>query len=152
MKRSLCGLWLALWCGMVLAQTVPSVRVLLERADHSNVSLTLELAATPAAREQGLMGRQALAPGQGMLFDFGRNEAVVMWMKNTLIPLDMIFIGDEREVTQLVTHTTPLSEALIYAKQPSRYVIELGAGEAARLRIEPGMRLRLPGGLTAPSP
>jgi len=127
MKRSLCGLWLALWCGMVLAQTVPSVRVLLERADHSNVSLTLELAATPAAREQGLMGRQALAPGQGMLFDFGRDEALVMW-------------------------TTPLSEALIYAKQPSRYVIELGAGEAARLRIEPGMRMGLPGGLTAPSP
>ena len=152
MKRSLCGLWLALWCGMVLAQTVAGVRVLLERADHSSVSLTLELAATPAARRQGLMGRQALAPGQGMLFDFGRDEALAMWMKNTLIPLDMIFISDEGEVTQLVTHATPLSEALIYAKQPSRYVIELGAGEAARLRIEPGTRLRLPGGLTAPSP
>ena len=152
MKRSLCGLWLALWCGMVLAQTVAGVRVLLERADHSSVSLTLELAATPAARRQGLMGRQALAPGQGMLFDFGRDEALAMWMKNTLIPLDMIFIRDEGEVTQLVTHTTPLSEALIYAKQPSRYVIELGAGAAARLRIEPGTRLRLPGGLTAPSP
>ena len=152
MKRSLCGLWLALWCGMVLAQTVADVRVLLERADHSNVSLTLELAATPAARRQGLMGRQALAPGQGILFDFGRDEALAMWMKNTLIPLDMIFISDEGEVTQLVTHATPLSEALIYAKRPSRYVIELGAGEAARLRIEPGTRLRLPGGLTAPSP
>jgi uncharacterized membrane protein (UPF0127 family) len=152
MKRSLCGLWLALWCGMVVAQTVPRLRVLLERADHSNVTLTVEVAATPAARQRGLMGRKALAAGQGMLFDFGRDEALVMWMKNTLIPLDMIFISGEREVTQLVTHTTPLSEAFIYAKRHSRYVIEIGAGEAARLRIEPGMRMNLLAGLTAPSP
>ncbi len=152
MTRVLGGLWLALWCGMVVAQTGPRWPVLLERPDHSNVTLTLEVAATPAARQQGLMGRKALATGQGMLFDFGRNQALVMWMKNTLIPLDMIFISDEREVTQLVTHTTPLSEAFIYARQPSRYVIEVAAGEAARLRIEPGMRLRLPAGLPAPSP
>ena len=152
MTRVLGGLWLALWCGMVVAQTVPRLRVLLERADHSTVTLTLEVAATPAARQQGLMGRKALDAGQGMLFDFGRDEALVMWMKNTLIPLDMVFAGNEAEVTQLVTHTTPLSEAFIYARQPSRYVIEVGAGEAARLRIEPGMRLRLPAGLPVPSP
>jgi uncharacterized membrane protein (UPF0127 family) len=151
MTRVLGGLWLALWCAIVAAQTGPSWPVLLERADHSNVTLALEVAATPAARQLGLMGRKALAAGQGMLFDSGRDEALVLWMKNTLIPLDMIFISDEGEVTQLVTHTTPLSEALIYAKRQSRYVIEIGAGEAARLRIEPGMRLRLPRGLTAPS-
>jgi len=146
------GLWLALWCGIAAAQTGPRWPVLLERADHSNVTLALEVAATPAARQLGLMGRKALPSGQGMLFDFGRDEALVMWMKNTLIPLDMIFIGDKGEVSQLVTHTTPSSEAFIYAKQPSRYVIELGAGEAARLRIEPGTRLRLPAGFSTPSP
>lgn len=124
----------------------------IERADGTAASFQLELAMRPAERRQGLMGRTALPAGQGMIFDFGRDQPLVMWMKNTPLPLDMIFINANGAVVDLITHTTPMSETLLPARRPARYVIELNAGEAGRQAIVPGSRLRLPANFPAFSP
>ncbi len=73
-----------------------------------------------------------------MLFDFGAEQPVAMWMRNTFIPLDMLFVDMAGRVVHIARETTPLSEATITADRPVRGVIELAGGEAARLGIEPG--------------
>lgn len=101
----------------------------------------VEIARSGAEREQGLMGRTALDPGHGMLFDFGTNSHVTMWMKNTLLSLDMIFIGASGEVASIHRGTIPLSEKLVSSEGRIRYVLEVAAGDSARLKI--GARLDL---------
>lgn len=98
----------------------------------------VELAETPRAVERGLMYRKSLPEGQGMLFDFGSEQPINMWMKNTFIPLDMIFIGADGRVRRIVENTKPLSTRLIPSGEPARAVLEINAGTARRLGIAPG--------------
>ena len=98
----------------------------------------VELATTPAQLEQGLMFRQSMPPDAGMLFDFKTPSLVSMWMKNTYIPLDMLFIASDGRVVHIARETTPLSEQTITAGRPVRGVIEIAGGEAVRLGIEVG--------------
>ena len=104
----------------------------------------VEVAATPAARAQGLMFRRSLAPQAGMLFDFGRDEVVRMWMKNTFIPLDMVFIGGDGTVRSIVRNARPRSLDTISSRVPVRSVLELNGGESARIGLAPGDRIRHP--------
>jgi uncharacterized membrane protein (UPF0127 family) len=90
------------------------------------------------------MHRETLQARSGMLFDFARETAVRMWMKNTLIPLDMVFAGENGRIRYIASDTVPYSEALIEAPEPARYVLEINGGEARRLGIAPGDRLLLP--------
>ncbi len=87
------------------------------------------------------MFRRHLASDHGMLFDFDREIAIRMWMKNTYIPLDMIFIADDRTVVDIAQDTVPLSLEVIAAAHPARFVLEVNAGTAARLSIQPGDRI-----------
>ena len=103
-------------------------------AEHFNV----ELARTPAQQEQGLMFRRELAPDAGMLFVFGQTQPAVFWMKNTLIPLDMVFIAADGRVADIHERAVPLSEANIVSKVPVKAVLELNGGTVARLGIMPG--------------
>jgi uncharacterized membrane protein (UPF0127 family) len=104
----------------------------------------IELALSDAQMEQGLMFRRSLPPDGGMLFDFKTPTAVTMWMKNTLIPLDMLFLDGHGRVIDIHERAVPLSLDTIAAKAPARYVIELNGGMAARLGIKPGDRVTSP--------
>lgn len=105
-------------------------------------AIEVEIADSAEERRVGLMHRAELAPDRGMLFDFGLVREVSMWMKNTLIPLDMFFADSSGRIVTIAEMTTPLSEKHIPSGQPVRYVLEMAGGSARRLGIAPGDRLR----------
>ena len=104
----------------------------------------VEVATTSEEQATGLMYRRQLAPDAGMLFIYPAGSRVTMWMKNTLIPLDMVFIGAEGRISHIVERTVPLSNELIGSNGPVRAVLELNAGTASRLGIKVGDRVRHP--------
>ena len=103
----------------------------------------VEIAETEAEREKGLMFRKELPEGQGMLFDFHREQEVGFWMQNTYIPLDMIFIRGDGRILRIAENTEPLSTRIIPSDGPVRAVLEVIGGTARKLGIAPGR----PGGL-----
>ncbi|MBV9861489.1 MAG: DUF192 domain-containing protein [Alphaproteobacteria bacterium] len=105
---------------------------------------TVEVATTPAQMEQGLMFRRSLAPDAGMLFDFKTPTLATMWMKNTLIPLDMLFVDQHGHIVNIRERAVPESLETIPAAGPARAVIELAGGTAERLGIKPGDEVRFP--------
>ena len=107
-------------------------------------NFTVELATTPAQMEQGLMFRRNLAPDAGMLFDFGHPTMAAFWMKNTLIPLDMLFVGQDGRIVNIRERAVPLALDTIAAAAPVRAVVELNGGTTARLGIKPGDRVIYP--------
>ena len=104
-------------------------------------SFAVEVVTTPEQQAQGLMFRRELPEGQGMLFDFHREQSTNFWMKNTYISLDMIFIRGDGRVLRVAESTVPLSEALVPSGGPVRAVLEVIAGTAKRIGIEPGDRV-----------
>lgn len=105
---------------------------------------SIELAATDADRMKGLMFRKELPEGRGMLFDFKRDQDVSMWMRNTLIPLDMLFINADGRIRRIAENTEPLSERTIPSGGPVRGVLEVIGGTAKKLGIVPGDRVAHP--------
>jgi uncharacterized protein len=99
---------------------------------------TVELATTPAQMELGLMYRQSLPADAGMLFVYPNEQTVAFWMKNTLIPLDMLFIGADGHIRRIAERTVPLSTTPISSVDPVRAVLEINGGTAERLGIKPG--------------
>ena len=98
----------------------------------------VEVSDTPEKREVGLMYRRSLAADRGMLFDFERPQAIAMWMKNTYVSLDMVFVSATGEVKRIAENTEPLSTRTISSGGPVRYVVELPAGTAKRIGLKPG--------------
>src|SRR6516162_84732 len=98
----------------------------------------VEFAETPAQMMQGLMFRTSLGPDAGMLFDYKEPTAATMWMRNTLIPLDMLFVDAQGRIVNIHQRAVPQSLDIISATAPVRAVIELNGGTAARLGIAPG--------------
>ncbi|HVU50896.1 MAG TPA: DUF192 domain-containing protein [Polyangia bacterium] len=109
------------------------------------ITFRVELARTEPEREKGLMFRDKLAPDAGMLFLFERPSVQTFWMKNTLIPLDMIFIGADRTIVGVVADAQPLTLTARSVGEPSQYVLEIGGGLAARLGIHGGARVEFHG-------
>jgi uncharacterized membrane protein (UPF0127 family) len=109
--------------------------------DGKSHAFTVELAVTPRQREEGLMFRREMAPDRGMLFAFGETRQVFMWMKNTYLPLDMLFIGKDGKVRSIKENAEPLSESIIDSKGPIDFVLELNAGTVKRLRLRAGNRV-----------
>lgn len=109
--------------------------------DHA---LQVEVMRTPEELERGLMFRRYLPPNRGMLFDFGRSQAVMMWMKNTYIPLDMIFMSRAGVVTHIAENAEPLSEAIISSDGPAYAVLEVNAGYALKNGLKVGDVVRHP--------
>jgi uncharacterized protein len=101
----------------------------------------VELAATPAERARGLMFREALADDHGMLFDFGDPQPVTMWMRNTFIPLDIIFIKADGRISRIARDAQPLSDKVIDSGEPVSAVLELRGGVTAEQGIQPGDRV-----------
>ncbi len=100
--------------------------------------LSVEVVADPKTRAKGLMYRRDLAPDHGMLFDFGQQQQISMWMKNTYIPLDMLFIDEKGIISTVAKRTTPFSERTIPSNAPVRYVLEINGGRADALGIRAG--------------
>jgi uncharacterized membrane protein (UPF0127 family) len=105
---------------------------------------SVEIADTEAAREKGLMFRKKLPEGQGMLFDFHQAQQVSFWMKNTYIPLDMIFIQGNGRILRIAENTEPLSLQLIPSGGPVLAVLEVIGGTARKLGMAPGDRVAFP--------
>jgi uncharacterized protein len=117
----------------------------LEIASKNGVHVfAVEMAVTPEEQSKGLMFRKELPEGQGMLFDFHREQEATFWMKNTYVPLDMIFIRADGRIHRIAANTTPLSEALVTSGGPVRAVLEVVAGTARKLGIAPGDRVAHP--------
>ena len=109
------------------------------------VEVVLEVATTPEAQEQGLMYRSSLADGHGMLFVFDEDENHVFWMKNTLIPLDLIFITADGHIAGIHPDAKPLSTAPLTIGRRSRHVLEVPGGFAQRRSIAAGDRVEVRG-------
>jgi uncharacterized protein len=127
-----------------LPQASPAPRldtIVIETLDFSGI-LAVEIADTPSLRERGLMFRHRLAADRGMLFLYERVQPVAMWMKNTYIPLDMIFVRADGSVANVVTGTVPHSLDTIQSREPVLAVLEVAAGGAGRLGIGPGTVIR----------
>jgi uncharacterized membrane protein (UPF0127 family) len=136
---------LLLWANASVAQLAifPTAPLTIVTAGGPH-EFTVELATTPSQMEQGLMFRKSLAPDAGMLFDYMAPSMAMMWMKNTLIPLDMLFVDAQGRIVNIHERAVPGSLATISAAAPVRAVIELNGGTAARLGIRPGDRVMLP--------
>lgn len=108
------------------------------------VVFTVELAATDADREIGLMNRQSMPADHGMLFDFGETRPVYMWMKDTLLPLDMLFISADGKVVHIRHDAMPLSRDIIASEEPVRFALEIGGGIAATKGVREGASVSSP--------
>ena len=107
--------------------------------------LDVEIARTDKQHSQGLMFRTSLDQNSGMIFIYDSPRRISMWMKNTILSLDMIFIGEDGRIKRIVANTTPMSEATISSRGPVSAVLELLAGAAKRLAIKPGDQIGLNG-------
>jgi len=117
----------------------------LEIATRNGVlAFEVEVARTSEALSMGLMHRTELPERRGMLFDFKVDEPVAMWMKNTVLPLDMLFIRADGTIARIAAMTTPFSTATIGSGEPVRAVLEIIGGSAKRLGIAPGDRVAHP--------
>lgn len=101
-------------------------------------AFAVEIADEPRERAQGLMHRESMAPAHGMLFDFGESRPVSMWMKNTLIPLDMLFIDEDGIIVNIIARTEPHSLESRPSDGPVRYTLELLGGVADLAGIRAG--------------
>jgi len=132
---------------------LPRARVTLKDAYGGAHNVDVEVAATPSSRERGLMWRTSLADGQGMIFLFPRAYVQSFWMKNTLIPLDMLFISPDRTIVGIVENAEPKTLSPRGVPFASSIVLEVPGGWCARMGIQAGSRIDLEGlGSVAVSP
>jgi len=120
------------------AQTLSKIEPLTIATEGDAVMFTVEIADTEELRARGLMFRQRLPEGKGMLFDFGSPRPVSMWMKNTYIPLDMLFIRPDGSIAYIAENTVPKSLDAIGVSEPVLGVLELAAGTSRKNGIRAG--------------
>lgn len=124
-------------------QPVPLPRAHIDVATSAGVHrIAVEVADTAPARAAGLMCRDGLAAGSGMLLVYPEPLMAKIWMKNTRIPLDIVFVGAEGEVVKIVERAAPGQAARITSGRPVTRVLELPAGDVQRYQLRPGDRLR----------
>jgi uncharacterized membrane protein (UPF0127 family) len=111
-------------------------------AGGRDLKFEVELALDDAHRSHGLMFRKKLGPYEGMLFDFFQEMPVSFWMKNTLIPLDMLFIAADGTIKHIHANAVPMTTDAIPSEYPVRAVLEINGGSAALLGIKPGDKVK----------
>lgn len=129
----------------VVARTAPSGLDLIPleiRSRSGTHRFTVEVARTGDEQSQGLMHRKTLAKDAGMLFPFSPPRPASFWMKNTLIPLDMIFVRADGTIARIAANTVPLSLAGVGVEEPVAAVLEIAGGRSAALGIREGDRVR----------
>jgi uncharacterized membrane protein (UPF0127 family) len=142
-QRHLVAAWVFLLLSMSAASAADanSLEIVTKNGVHV---FSVEVAASDADRQKGLMFRKELPEGQGMLFDFKQDQDVSMWMRNTLIPLDMLFINADGSIRRIAENTEPLSERTIPSGGPVRGVLEVIGGTAKKLGIAAGDKVAHP--------
>jgi len=133
-----CGQFSSVKAGFV-TQTLVIIR-----GDEVKIHFDVELATTLVRRKEGLMGRTVLAPRDGMLFDFGVDRTIAMWMKGTAISLDMLFINAAGIVVYIRERSEPFSLERIESPIPAQYVLELNGGEISTYGLSIGDSVVLP--------
>ena len=137
------GLLIALIASVTACQAEPKVTITTK--DGRTVSFVVEIADTPSKREMGLQYRRDLAADRGMIFLFPAESQQSFWMKNTPLPLDMIFINRERKIVGIVEQTVPFSLDPRSVTAPSQFVLEINGGLAKRHAIKAGDAVRFDG-------
>ena len=118
-------------------------QVIFEPEGSDPVFVAVEVVSTPRGIQRGLMYRQHLPPNHGMLFVFADEKPRSFWMKNTLIPLDMIFVSAGGTVVGIVKNAEPMTTRSRTVGKPSRYVVEVNAGWTDAHGVETGTRMRM---------
>ncbi|HYA80280.1 MAG TPA: DUF192 domain-containing protein [Methylocystis sp.] len=134
-------------CGVLAfasARAAPAVEKLEFVTAEGVKAVEVEVARTVKEREYGLMNRKEMAKNHGMLFLFGLEEPVAMWMKDTYIPLDMVFVSRDGRISGIARDAVPLSETIIPSGAPAYAVIELNGGAAREMSLAVGDRVRHP--------
>ena len=126
-------------------------QVIIHPKQGESVQVTIEIADTPEKRSFGLMYRKDLPESHGMLFLFPREEPLSFWMKNTPLPLDIIFISSSRTIVSIAQHTTPFSEHPIPSGAPAQFVLEVNGGFCQRHHIVVGDQMDFPRVIPPPS-
>jgi uncharacterized membrane protein (UPF0127 family) len=132
---------LAIWTSPTRAAEFEQLNIVGKTGLHR---FQVEIARTDQERATGLMYRKELPEGRGMLFDFAREQEVSMWMENTYVSLDMIFIRRNGRILSIAENTTPLSRAIVSSKGPAFAVLEVVAGTAKKLGLAPGDQVAHP--------
>lgn len=127
--------------GFVHAADAAALEPLQIVTPKGRTTFMVEIADDDQERAQGLMYRKSLAPDRGMLFDFKTERSVSFWMRNTYIPLDMIFIRADGRIRSIARNTTPMSDQGVPSGGPVRAVLEIPGGRAAQLGVLPGDRV-----------
>ena len=146
-RRLLLAAPLALMAGAGLAQNADinfKRSSLVVVTGGREIKFDVELATNDAERSRGLMFREKLGPYDGMLFDFHQEAPVSFWMKNTLIPLDMVFIAADGTIRHVHANAVPHSTDTIPSQYPVRAVLEINGGSARLLGIKPGDKVKHP--------
>lgn len=147
------ALWLAMpwfglpayWSFVMPADARMTVEPLtIETVGGGARKFVVEVARSEQEKSVGLMFRTKLGDGEGMLFPYGLAQNITMWMRNTYIPLDMLFIRADGVIARIEVNTEPLSERIISSGEPVSAVLELPGGAAARLGINPGDKVQHP--------
>jgi uncharacterized protein len=127
--------------GPVVAQEPPRIESMTVVTTDSSATFTTEIADTEEQRERGLMFRQRLPEDRAMMFDFGVPRPAAMWMKNTYVSLDMLFVREDGSIAAVAENTEPLSLQIVSVQEPVKAVVEVVAGTAKRLGIKRGDRV-----------
>ena len=143
-----------LWCALFVvfqagaSASIPVEKFSIEQLVVSTTSgdheFQIELAKTDSQRRQGLQHRKSLSLNSGMLFVFEFIKPVTMWMKNTLVSLDMLFLSSDGRIINIVQKTNPLSLNAIFSIKPVKGVLEIRSGSVKKLKIKVGDRIRHP--------
>ncbi|EPE98378.1 DUF192 domain-containing protein [Rhizobium grahamii] len=112
--------------------------LIIQTASGKRLNFIVEIADTNEERQRGLMYRKEMAEDAGMIFDFGVSRRVQMWMENTILPLDMLFVDSTGTIRNIKQNAVPYSQDIIDSMTEVKYVIELNAGVTAKLGIKPG--------------
>jgi len=129
---------LALAPAASIALTVKTITIDTPKGPHA---FKVEMAEDHASQEKGLMFRKTMAADAGMLFDFHQDVMTSFWMKNTVLPLDIVFIRSDGAISSIAANAVPYSLAPIPSSEPVRAVLELNAGRAKALGLEPGSKV-----------
>ena len=121
--------------GLVLAAEFKPVSII---GENGTSIFNVEIAVTPAERSKGLMFRRSMDDDAGMIFDFGSEQEVSMWMRNTYIALDMLFIREDGRIGHIAEETTPLSDTIIPSRIDARFVLEIKGGQSRQRGIKAG--------------
>ena len=144
-RALLAALTVGVGAGAVLrasqAVAAPGLETVEIVSSRGRARFQVEIAATPAEQARGLMFRKSLAPDRGMLFIYKRPQPVAYWMKNTLIPLDIIYIQPGGRILSIVRNARPHDETPLPSGGPVLGVLEIAGGRAAQLGVLPGDRV-----------